>query len=97
MSATEALDAYINASGKAWKTLLDYRQMRASESQVAKANRDEMNALAALRLAIDDAHDEHCATCQCAGTVCNREVSCKRVWGHSGSCSTTRDEGFENR
>lgn len=53
MSATDALAAYIDASGKAWKTFLDYRQMRATEAQVTNANRAEANALAELHLAID--------------------------------------------
>lgn len=39
----------------------------------------------------------HCATCQCAGTICNREVWCNRVWGHPGACNVIRDEGFTDR
>jgi len=51
--ASAALDAYLTASGKAWKTFLDHRAGRATDHDVARDNRAEANALASLRLAID--------------------------------------------
>lgn len=38
--------------------------------------------------------DNHCPTCQCAGTECRKNEWCKRVWGHAGACNTVREEGF---
>jgi hypothetical protein len=43
----------------------------------------------------DEEIDQHCATCNCAGTECRKNEWCKRVWGHGGTCSVIRDEGFQ--
>lgn len=53
MSAAAALDAYVAASGEAWKTFMNYREGRATDRQVCEANKAESNALAALQLSID--------------------------------------------
>jgi hypothetical protein len=51
-AAEKALEEYLVASGKAWSTFVDYRSLKATESQVAHANAGEARALAALREAI---------------------------------------------
>lgn len=49
MNIDEALDAYLSASSKSWQTFLDYKFLKASEGQVAQANRYEAESLAVLR------------------------------------------------
>lgn len=53
MNAVQALAAYREASAKAWKTFIAYRDGRATDAQVHIANKAEANALVDLEMAID--------------------------------------------